>query len=337
MSKVNDFADHNGSTSSVNDGNTFNVNSHPFIDELKYHSSTLKTHNAHLKKLQKLGINLLSLTDETINDQLMQIKKSGADSKELSNNYINGIYATIRRLRPSLTKTRRELGLHLQNNPNSIYRDQDTFMGTMKMLLDIVKDITETNILECTRLRPRRIVDTQIAIVLTLLTNLRSSELMQLQVKHINMIDRELPLSIQTKHRNTSIKILRMGKLFDGLYPQIVKLALHRDKLYNSTTNSNFSVTIKQNTVVQNTFLISCKIDTINKVLREFYERSNKKKPPYALGLKSIRTLNTTIMITHNELLLAQTLNRHRDLNVTLKHYNSSCFEEKIADAYVKL
>ncbi|KAG6558456.1 very late factor 1, bracovirus capsid protein [Microplitis demolitor] len=311
-----------------------NVDQNPYVNELIYHKSTLKTHNAHLKKLKDLNIDPLSLTDKTISDKLMDIKKSGSNGKELSIHYINGIYATIKRIQPSLTKSRRDLGLRSKNSGKSTKRSTDVFIGTKNLLTTIVRDVKRLNTVESYKADPRRIIDTKIAIVLTLLTNLRSSELLQLRVKHIDLIKRELPLSIRTKHRNTSIKILKMAKLFDVLYPKVIKMALSRDGLYTKSLDTDFETQIKNNPVIQNTLLVSCKVDTINKVMRQIYENVNGMQPSVALGLKSIRSLNTTIMINHKELLLAQTLNRHKDVNVTLKHYNCSSFEEKIAGAY---
>nr|CAR40190.1 putative VLF-1 protein [Chelonus inanitus] len=305
----------------------------PYYDQLAYRPSTIKTHEAHLKKLKQLNIVVSKITNNNVEEVLKYIQKSSPSGKEFSIAYINSIYASIKRENPNVTKHIEYLDRY-QSNPLAV-NDEKILDGMKNLIIDTVKNVRDFVDGKYTEMESKRLIDTRLAILLTLLTNLRSSELLQLRIKHLHMIDREQTVSIRAKHRIESIKILKMGKLFDLLYPMIIKVVMKRDKLDQHCSLNDLINNTINNSEYNEVLLISSQSDSINKTLRELYANVNQSEPSTALGLKIIRSLNTTLMVQHNELALAQNINRHKDINVTLRHYNLMKFESNIGEAYI--
>ncbi len=136
------------------------------------------------------------------------------------------------------------------------------------------------------------------AVVLTLATNLRASELLQLRKKHLQqMVDGEV-VNIRTKKRIKGIRFLSQDWLILKLLLQI------RDE------PSDF-------------VLVPVSKSFINKCIRAQIPDIPKG---VKCGIHSIRKVNTTLLIEHGDLSLAQLFNRHSKSEVTGQYYNNRTY-----------
>lgn len=149
----------------------------------------------------------------------------------------------------------------------------------------------------------------RLAVLLTLITNLRSSELKQLTNEHINLIKSNKLVPIRIKKRLKSIKIIPIP-MFLQIYDSISK-----------PTDG---------------FILTCSIKKINEILRlKFHEISNDKL--VHVGITAIRAFNTTILLEHLDPLQVAHFNRHVNPQTTLQYYNSAInIGSKLNDVFRK-
>ena len=153
-------------------------------------------------------------------------------------------------------------------------------------------------------------MDTSLSVVLTLCTNLRSSELKQLTYSHVrNILNRQsVPIRIKKKFKPTFI--LANIDMLQGFNDKIVEFAkLHggeKELLIQSTTSS-----------INKHFRTACyNLAVKQNIIKEGDEFIH-------LGVQAIRKINTTALIESGSLKLAQLFNRHNNSQTTDLYYNT--------------
>ncbi|KAG6558535.1 very late factor 1b-2, bracovirus particle protein [Microplitis demolitor] len=260
----------------------------------QYREMTIETQKIHKAKLAKLKIEISQLNNSNIEEYLNKIKMDGRSSKELSNSYVNAIYSTVKLLNPSLTKTASEMKYLRRSRRVPVEEYLDTVLG-VKQLIEKIKQYTESFInIDERKIESRRKIDTIIAITVTMLTNLRTTELLQLEIKHLYQIAQKKPITLKLSYnKEQRIDILLTETISSSMYKNIINMVLSREIWCDNSFNNTSQ--IKQSCIK----LISCKNDTINKTFSEFYVQINSKKPKLTLGLKTIRSCNSTRLVQH--------------------------------------
>ncbi len=136
-----------------------------------------------------------------------------------------------------------------------------------------------------------------IAVYLVMATNLRISELQQLEVRHLDDMINDNVLNIKIKKKKRGLKIVSNNTMIQKLKERIT--GLYENK-YSK--------------------LIPVSKSYINKMIRRRVNLDDKTK---LLGIQGIRKINTTILIQTLNLDVAQKFNRHTKSNVTFNYYNT--------------
>ncbi|KAG8148365.1 uncharacterized LOC118063714 [Chelonus insularis] len=295
-----------------------------------YRDMTIETQTTHFAKLRQLNIDPLSLTDKTVSEALHLLKKSGRPDKELSNAYINSIYSTMKRINPALSTSASKLGFPRKNRKTVIDDRLDLHHGIKQMLTTIIKYVANFTTVEPRKIESRRVIDTIIASILTLLTNLRSTELFKLQLKHLEMISQDTPITINTKCQSHVITVMKIKPLYDLLYPKLKNIILSRELKFNlDYLEDPKSITRDESNII----LLSCKNDTINKTFYELYIRINQKRPNVTLGLKTIRSFNLTLMMDPDDFLEHQEVwKKFKEQNEKKKDDLEHLYDENVSE-----
>lgn len=142
-------------------------------------------------------------------------------------------------------------------------------------------------------------IDTARAILITLATNFRISELLQLRKRHLYQILNCENIHINIKKKKKSMQILAHDWLLQALLETI------------KTEDDEY-------------VLISTAKSTINKILRNYIDVDDKHRIKF--GINSIRKVNTTLLIEHGNITIAQMFNRHVRSDVTQTYYNNKTY-----------
>ena len=145
------------------------------------------------------------------------------------------------------------------------------------------------------------------AIIVTLATNFRMSELLQLKKKHIKQIINGDILNIHIKKKLKGFRILAHNWLLEILLTHLE----HVD---------------------DDCFVVKASRSEINKLIkkRTFVETDIK------LGIQCIRKVNTTLLIQHGNIKIAQVFNRHTRSSVTAQYYNNKTYIAPTIDKIMK-
>lgn len=140
--------------------------------------------------------------------------------------------------------------------------------------------------------------DSQVAItiLLTLATNFRMAELLQLKKKHLGQMMREEVITIHIKKKKKCIKVLSQNWIIESILLKI------------ENENDDYD-------------LIQLSRSVINKKIKEKSGITGVN-----VGIQSIRKLNTTNLLEHGNIGLAQQFNRHTRPEITHKYYNNKTY-----------
>nr|WOZ57633.1 VLF-1 [Menippe mercenaria nudivirus] len=135
-------------------------------------------------------------------------------------------------------------------------------------------------------------------VIITVATNLRISEILQLTKKHLQQIlDNEI-INIRIKKKKTGVKLLS----HDWLLKAMLKQLAHQGDEYK---------------------LVQVSKSFINKTIRV---HMGDVPQNMKFGIHSIRKVNTTLLIEHGDLKIAQLFNRHNKKDVTRQYYNNKTY-----------
>jgi hypothetical protein len=142
---------------------------------------------------------------------------------------------------------------------------------------------------------------TSLAVILSMCTNLRMSELLQLEPKHLQDIVDGKSIPIKIKKRQTSVHLLTNKHLFLHFLPYIYKFS---GKVYIITASKS---AINQ-----------CFRNKLKSIDQQQILGNNK------LGIQSVRRVNTTELLYQKlNPKLVQLFNRHKNISTTMENYNT--------------
>lgn len=156
--------------------------------------------------------------------------------------------------------------------------------------------------------------ETAIVVWLTMCSNLRSSELVQITFQHVDKILACKPVQIKTKKRITSVVIVFIRPLFDQYFEYVYNY--HRYVL--NTKEKRVILTRKLITISDTTFnqIIRTNLIKLSKVRKINIHNQN-------FGIQCIRRLNTTLLSNKLSEKDVMSFNRHRSAYVSRTHYNT--------------
>ena len=282
-------------------------NTQPFID------TTIKT-DAHYKSLkyvqkilEKYDTTIDTLTDEKLTEIIKNYRTK--TNQPLAYGSVNCLLSTIKKEKPTIKLTTYKL--ELMSKINYLYKISSKNEEIIKtIIIKYVKMLYTYPINEEYYKKYAVLLDTSLSVVLTLCTNLRSSELKQLTYSYVrNILNRQsVPIRIKKKLKPTFI--LANIDMLQGFNEKIVEFA----KLHGG----------------DKAILIQSTISSTNKHFRKScYNLAVKKQiiqdgeEFIHLGVQAIRKINTTALIESGSLKLAQLFNRHRNSQTTDLYYNT--------------
>lgn len=146
--------------------------------------------------------------------------------------------------------------------------------------------------------------DTALSVALSICTNLRMAELIQLSVEHLQDIARGKNIAIKIKKKQTSSIILTNKLLYLHFLPFFLKLANSTERVIKSS-KSSINATFREK-------LISFDINNVLEGSKNLF------------GIQSVRRINTTELLTYNlNPKLVQLFNRHKNVSTCLQNYNT--------------
>jgi hypothetical protein len=173
-------------------------------------------------------------------------------------------------------------------------------------------------------------IETMVAICITAVTNLRSNEVLNLSILDLGKMLRGERISIRIKARQHLTAVIPHPRYKD-MYPYIINaLAESYDvRKSDKTYTQRFLVPNAKETFIKNpdsselatskAFLSTSTI--INRNISNIYLNLTKKAQKN-IGLKAIRTYNTTSIINAGSTEIAQIFNRHSTKHITETYYN---------------
>ncbi len=271
-----------------------NVKSAGFVKGIRYVQKLLNDHNP--------ALNIYTVTNEELHEVILQ--KRTKYGQPLASNSINYIISIARRCNPDIILTQNDFPKH-KVVTNYTADDELCIQKTILFFIDILKlDLTEEYIKN-----NRVLIDTAIAILLCVSSNLRSSEIAQMTVQNYEQILNCQPVSIRIKKRAQSSIILANTAMLLRFHEVLMFIVRMRksQKLIASTIvaiNSKF-----------------------RKILFTICESNDKKLNIDKFGIHCVRKINTTIIIANtNDLEVAKLFNRHKS-TATTQFYNTENFK----------
>ncbi|UBZ25544.1 VLF-1 [Crangon crangon nudivirus] len=226
--------------------------------------------------------------------------------KHLSYGSIKYIFSIIDRVRPDIKK-------HAQFKilRNKLWRDWNTTAASVEIYTPLEEAairktieyfITQFVALSNNKVQHRHKVlyETGLAILLTLSTNLRISELLQLTYDHLAALVRGLTINIRIKKRLAPVHILVNRNMLQSIIKSL-------DSGGSGTQH-----------------VLSLSAGTINQCIRHhILSHLDISTSTRTFGIQAIRKINTTILIESGSIELAQVFNRHRSSTTTNTYYNT--------------
>lgn len=146
----------------------------------------------------------------------------------------------------------------------------------------------------------KTLYETALMVLVVMVTNFRSSELQQLKYIHLLKLLRGETISIRVKKKLKPVSCI----INKNLLMKIV-----------TTLNKHSRYTL------QDLLFTRSKV-TLNKTFKELCELPSTSK----LGVQALRKVNTTTIIKHTSIEVAQTFNRHNDKQTTDQYYNTKSY-----------
>lgn len=273
---------------------------------LRYCARILEEHNTSVD----------SVTDDELREIFATHRLRKPAGAKLSYGSVKYVLSILKRARPdeiALTMGQLERDAIVTPQLNYLRRfTPDTERRVKETILFFVRILAKCHT-RADYLRSAPLYDTCLAVVLTLATNLRSSELKQITFEHVARIFNRQPVSIRVKMRCKSIVIVANLEMLKLFLPQI-KVIGGGDRAKP---------------------LLSASVSTINRLFREAFENTtatSDDRDDWRIGLQAIRKINTTVLIEHGTLKLAQAFNRHASSEITDKYYNTQNYISNVVN-----
>lgn len=282
-------------------------------DNLKISSTTFKSVLSHLNLLKRNNIELneKSLTLNTI-DMLNKLRDK--HNNLLSDGYKRQIGMTIKRLYPNASINLQTFNKNRKQKRTRVSDPQ--FINNCKTIITRASEIIKEAYNQM-YINDLGLYDTALSILLTNSTSLRITEIHQLKLMHIESIQKNEPIGINSKSsKNTRVVV--PNDLLLSVFHAILK---QRDRVEgNIIMRKNDNTTKYQLERFNNDYIIISSIDYMRKKLHELAASLLLKVN--ILGFNTFRKYITTVLIDAGAPLIAQALNNHSSVNTTFDHYN---------------
>lgn len=219
-------------------------------------------------------------------------------------------------------------------------RKNHYYEGIRKMVLFALKQVSEITKNKLTgELIPRCTLEAYVLIILVFLTALRSNEVTQLSVHDLYKIKNKQVIYIRIKKKQKPVIVGIMQDFFDLVYPTLIYiLAEAYDQIVPShRLNARFPMAIDKENFINNphvsvladTKLFSCHKSTLNKEIKEMYEKVNGGVcANESVGAQGVRCLILTELISIGDPEIAAYFTRHQNPLTTTTHYNEPSISE---------
>lgn len=317
----------------------------PFRDTGRYSASTIITHKAIFKLVKKLNFDPYAIDDRNIENVLNAIKNYGnsqAKQRRYSRSYMSVIVSTLRAFNPTtLSKHAAQLGLPRENNDQRNIERGQLFPFAKQMIINSMQKLNDNfGKFEFDMYRQVNLsrveIDSYIAVSLVLCTNMRGSEIFQLNMGHLLAILNKTPVTIRIKKKVDAYVVTTIDPLFSEIFPSLIR-AIGTVLILNNESEHRLNVHRINNTIAKKDFgsfvmnptqdafrskyVISCSKNSINKKLKGdiVVLGANSRS---SSGLNFIRTVNTTLLLKSTTPEITALFNRHNSAATTLKYYN---------------
>jgi hypothetical protein len=307
------------------------------IDTATLSDTTLRSMVSHIRLLKRNGIPIKRET--FISTDPLKILHGLKDMKDkpLQDQYKRQIAMTIKRLYPDLKFSLGELSKHPYQGSTRL--TSVSFNHNIRKIVDFASEFVKT-VTQQGDLRDLGTYDTCLSVLLTLVTSLRISEILDLQMTDLESIEKDKPIYIRTKgNRNVARRIvpnellLMLILIIKSQRPKVEKFM---NNSYNESTARNH---IRKHRLIEQYVIISSS-DFMRKKLREIAASLiDSSKNDFPIGFNVFRKYVTTMLVEKGGEKLAQAMNNHSSVNTTLDYYNveSKNVTEKTYDELVRL
>lgn len=287
---------------------------------IPYKDTSIASKSQQLRKvyinkiLTSYNYSIENITANALYDILKNYRKKISNGP-LSNGTIKCLLSTIAYYRRDLRQDSvfqniYKLNKKINNNSDfsTLDKNQENFVcDTIAYFVDIFSTIDSANDEEFNILIKNFKINyyTGLAVLLTLITNMRSGELKQITLNNLKQMVNNEAVSIKIKKRQTYLKVLVNCGLLKNIMPSL----------------------IRRNHATDGEPLIKVSIVSINKAFRnKLMELMNKTNNDIKYGLHTIRKINTTILIAEDLVEMAQVFNRHKSKDTTIYYYDNKTY-----------
>lgn len=280
----------------------------------KLSPSTLRSISSHIRTLER---NNIELTEDALTINTIKMLDSLIDKnrRPLTESYKRQIGMTIKRLYP---KHIIDLAKYNTSRKNAIPRlASPDFTDQMRKIVESAS-LYLKNCYASENIEDLSTYDTCHAILMSCSTSLRINELLQLRLHEAGLIKKNSPIHIRSKHHQQHARIVAPNDLLISIFDAI---AANRKKVINviGTQNDPNFKKYQEERFTSEYLLISSE-DYMRKKLHVI--AASNHLITTKLGFNSFRKYITTALIEGGGHLLAQSMNNHTTLNMTLDHYN---------------
>lgn len=280
--------------------------------------STIRSLQSHLATLER---NNIELTEEALTHNIHNTLDRLVDihGNRLKSSYKRQIGMSIKRLFPNA---------HIDLSP---YNDHRRIRGNLQQKTRLAKPDFTRNIRliieaasvylrdthQTKRIESLAMYDTCIAIILSCSTSLRIDELYQLNLSDLWKIQKNEPIVISSK-RHQGVRMVASNNLLLDLIEGIVAMRPKVQLIIESRIDR--AIRLKQIERFQRENVLITSIDFMRKKMHELAAANHINIPQ--LGFNSFRKYITTTLVEGGGHAVAQAMNNHTSLDMTLGHYN---------------
>lgn len=303
----------------------------------EYTDSTKRSMMSHLKLLREY--NNIPITRDALLSNPTNLLTSLVDRKgeKLKFNYQRQIAMTIKRLFPNDNVDLRKF----INRPvagSAAEDDNGATSGSGRFNNDVfiseAKTIVNHAVEQLKEMEKNwpieldvGLLDTYIAILLTVSTSMRINELRQLRVDpHFQQMRNNMDIAVATKGRGTTLRHISLNSLLLSTISYVERTRGRVERSINEKILQHLTakkVGDSQRARLSKKFVLVSSEDFMRKKLHNIAALLNMTiVNSRAFGFNVFRKLITSLLVDHNQLNMARNMNNHSNLDTTLQHYN---------------
>lgn len=234
------------------------------------------TRRSHIKKLNSCDIKINELTNSNIRLAFEKVRKLYPN---LSDNYLISILTTVKKLNENVTVTPKYMKLHKKKRAIFGQTSPETMIGLTRVLKHTLRYLYYD-------MKSKRDIDTVIAILVAVCTDVGSNELLVMRQKHLFELKENKPCSLMVKRKYSNAPVRKVEPLFDKFIDFILAAIEYRVAVIGDDAQATAA-----------TKVIELRIDSVNKCINELYNQLNGKRPTESLGIQILRKLNKSTLV----------------------------------------